>query len=119
MNDFWLSQLMLDDGKWDGILAPTHIVTKDNELIPVYIGKDIHGEFPDAIAIYVKTIDWYLIDHESCYIFIHDPFVADEGIDDKLKVMIDEYRSTSEKDTHVHITKNIDGTDFRETIGTA
>lgn len=118
MSDFWISQLMLDDGKWDGFLAPTHIVAKDNELIPVYIGRDINNEFPDAIAIYVKTIDWYSIDHESCYIFIHDPCIADNGIDEELTVMINEHRK-GDKDTHSHITKNMENADFRDIIGTA
>lgn len=72
----WL--IMNDEIDYSSMYYPTHIVSKDKELLPVFIGASqtmIRG----LIGLYVRDEDYHKIRHDKAYIFVHDPDVeADE-----------------------------------------
>lgn len=58
---------------------PTHILSKENKLINVYIGAA--GHLLGGLGIYVSDDDYEKINHEKAYVFIHNPDAIDDDIE--------------------------------------
>ena len=99
----WL--IMNDEVDYPVAFYPTHIVGKDNNPLPLYIGacQAIQG---GLIGLYVTDEDYLKINHDKAYIIIHDPEVTNEDVID---VNWDEIKDVVEKTTtgreHYHIWK--------------
>lgn len=102
----WL--IMNDEIDYASTWYPTHIVGKDKQLIPVFIGASntmIHG----LIGIYVRDRDYEQINHDKAYVFIHDPDVEADAIEDvdwEKIPDVDENRSTGRE--HIHLWKDVE-----------
>lgn len=73
----WL--IMNDEVDYPVMYYPTHIVSKDNKVLPLFIGASqtiIRG----YIGLYVKDEHYSLIRHDKAYIIVHDPEVTDDTI---------------------------------------
>jgi len=74
----WL--IMNDELDYTSTWYPTHIISKENKLVPVFIGAAqtmLHG----YIGIYVRDADYKLLRHDKTYIFIHDPDATNDDIE--------------------------------------
>jgi hypothetical protein len=74
----WL--IMNDEVDYTCIWYPTHIISKDKKLLPVFIGASqslING----LVGIYIKNEDYNKIRHDKVYILIHNPEAQDDEIE--------------------------------------
>lgn len=72
--------IMNDELDYTSTWHPTHIISKDNKLVPVFIGAPqtmLHG----YVGIYVRDVDYELIMHDKTYVFIHDPDATNDDIE--------------------------------------
>lgn len=110
--------IMNDIVDYEGMWYPTHIVSKDNSPIPVYLGaaKTLLNGF---IGIYIKDEDYEKIRHDKAYIFIHNPEIDTEEIEnidwEKIPDCGDESSRTNRE--HMHIWKDEDFIEYRQRIG--
>jgi hypothetical protein len=96
---------MNDEIDYPAVWYPTHIVDKDNKLIHVYLGAP-QSLLGGLIGLYIKDSDYSRIRHDKAYIFIHDPDVDDDQVQDIDWDKIDDVedrQTTSRK--HIHIWK--------------
>lgn len=103
-----MAKLLLNDeidygSQWH----PTHIITKDNKVVPVYLGTPL--SFVSTTGIYVADDDYDKIRHDKAYVFLHNPDAVDEDIenvdwDEIPDVSEEENRVTNRK--HVHLSKD-------------
>lgn len=80
---------------------PTHVVSKENKILPVYIGAP--GHMLGGFGIYVADEDYDKINHGKSYIFIHNPDAIDNDVED---VDWDEVPDAEDKKTnreHMHL----------------
>jgi hypothetical protein len=94
---------MNDEIDYPAMWYPTHIVSKDKKLLPVYIGAS-NNMIVGYFGIYVKDKDYNKIRHDKTYIFIHNPEAEDEDIQDVDWEKVDDV--TDNKLTnreHIHI----------------
>lgn len=102
----WL--ILNDDIDYDAAWYPTHIIGKDNQLIPVFIGASsiINDK---TIGIYVRDEDYNNIRHDKSYLFLHEPDVTEDDIEevDWDKISNVEDRKITNRE-HIHIWKEIE-----------
>ena len=102
----WL--IMNDEIDYTCLWYPTHIVTKDNKIVPVFIGasKTLLNGF---IGLYIRNKDYGQIRHDKAYIFVHNPDATDEEVVDvdwdKIKDVKDQ--KTTGRD-HIHLWKELE-----------
>lgn len=113
VNMAWL--LMNDEIDFPSTWYPTHIISRDNTLINVFIGasQSLLGGF----GIWIDNDDYDHIRHDKAYIFIHNPDATDDDIEsidwDKIPdVDESEHKTTNRK--HIHLCKEMD---FEEVNG--
>lgn len=87
-----------DEMLYDSVYCPTHVVSKDSKVIPVFLGAPQTMNARGLIGIYVRDEDYDKIDHEKSYIFIHNPDATDDEI---VEIRWDELLDK----THLHIWK--------------
>lgn len=97
----WL--IMNDEIDYPAMWYPTHIVSKDKKLLPVYLGA-AQTVLKGYLGIWIKDQHYSLIDHDKAYIFIHDPEAND---DDVMDIDWSQVPDVTEKQTtsreHIHI----------------
>lgn len=105
----WL--IMNDEVDFPATWYPTHIVSKDNTLINVFIGasQSLLGGF----GIWIATDDYDFIRHDKAYIFVHNPDATDEDIevvdwDEVPDVDENDKRTTNRKHIHLWQEMNYD-----------
>lgn len=99
----WL--IMNDEVDYPVMFYPTHIVSKDKKVLPLYIGAS-QTIIKGLIGLYVKDGHYPLIDHTKAYILIHDPEVTDDDVIDIDWSKIDDNQdSLSSSRAHFHIWK--------------
>lgn len=75
----WL--IMNDEIDYPCEFYPTHIITEDKDLIPVFLGaSSVIAE--KAVGIYVRENDYLKLNHKKAYIFVHDPDADKEEFKD-------------------------------------
>jgi len=115
-----LSLIMLDQIDWETFIGPTHILTKDFDFIPVYIGKSLLEDTKeDYIGIYTTYENYNKINHKKTYILIHSPDISEESKNEILDFIknnsVSIIRDEAENDwtnctrEHIHICKPDDG----------
>lgn len=75
----WL--LINDEIDYTSVFYPTHVVSKDKKLLPVFVGAPqtmIRG----LVGLYIKDGDYHDIRHDKAYIFIHNPDATDDDLED-------------------------------------
>ncbi len=73
----WL--IMNDEVDYPVMWYPTHIVSKDRKVIPLFIGASQTIK-KGLVGLYVRDEHYPLIRHDKAYILIHDPDVTDEDV---------------------------------------
>lgn len=92
------------------VFYPTHIVSKDKKVLPLFIGASqaVTGGY---VGLYIRDEDYEKIRHDKAYILIHDPEVSDEDVIeiewDKVEDNPDDLKTNR---AHIHIWKNVDFT---------
>lgn len=100
--------ILNDDIDYTSTWYPTHIIGKNNELLPIFIGASsvINDR---VVGLYVKEENYKLIRHDKAYVFIHDPDVTKDDIEEidwnKIEDVKDN-RSANRK--HIHIWKEME-----------
>ena len=96
---------------------PTHIVTIDKDIIPVFLGAATAIEDKRAVGIYVREEDYEKLNHKKAYIFIHNPDAVKEDIEEiQWETIPDVIEENSASRDHIHLW--IDSENFEmETIG--
>jgi len=101
----WL--ILNDELDYPSTWYPTHIVSKDNKLLSVFIGAP-NTLIGGLIGIYVRDKDYKKIRHDKSYIFIHDPDVNEDDIE---KINWDEIEDVKDRKTigrsHIHLWKDV------------
>lgn len=102
----WL--IMNDEVDYPVMWYPTHIVSKEKKLLPVFIGAS-QTLIKGLVGLWIKDEHYELIDHTKAYIFIHDPEAKDESIE---SIDWDEIPDVNRPQTtgrdHIHIWKEIE-----------
>lgn len=102
----WL--IMNDEIDYASTWYPTHIVGKDKQLIPVFIGAS-NTMIRGLIGIYVRDKDYNDIRHDKSYIFVHDPDIEADGVED---INWDEVPDCADPKTtgreHIHLWKDVE-----------
>lgn len=102
----WL--IMNDEIDYPCVWYPTHIISKDNKLIQVFIGAS-QTLLSGLIGLYIKDEDYEKIRHDKAYIFIHDPDVVDDDIDDIEWDKIDDIKEDKKTGRmHFHLWKELE-----------
>lgn len=82
---------------------PTHILTEDKNLIPVFLGAASALE-EKAVGIYVRENDYLKLNHKKAYIFIHNPDADKKEFKDiDWNEIQDQKDSLSANRAHIHI----------------
>ena len=100
----WL--IMNDEVDYPVMFYPTHIVSKDKKVLPLYIGAS-QAILGGLIGLYIKDKHYPLIRHDKAYIIIHDPEVVDDDIDIKWDDVPDSTTGLSSSREHIHIWKEV------------
>lgn len=116
-----ISLIMVDEMDWETLLGPQYIVGINRELIPIYIGHYLNTNTMsietdrNAIGLWVKTTDYYKIDHTKFYVFIHDYDMDEDELNeimDNIEANVDDSLTVDESDqlhrSHYHIGINIE-----------
>ena len=73
---------MIEDCEWECIVGPTHILDKNYNFLPVYLGFMLNGdeeewededEPEDMMVITISSDNYTMIDNNKPYVFIHQP----------------------------------------------
>jgi len=97
----WL--ILNDEVDYPVMFYPTHIVSKDKKVLPLYIGAS-QTILKGLVGLYIKDEHYHLIDHSKAYIIIHDPEATDDSIIDIDWDQIDDNQvSLSSNRVHFHI----------------
>lgn len=102
----WL--IMNDEVDYTATWYPTHIVSKDKKVLPVFIGAS-QTVIKGLVGIWIKDEDYNKIDHNKAYIFLHNPEATDDDIEDIEwdKVPDVDKPQTTGRD-HIHLWKEIE-----------
>ena len=101
----WL--IMNDEVDYESTWYPTHIVSKDKKVLPVFIGAS-QTLLLGLVGIWIKDEHYDLIDHTKAYILIHNPEAIDEDIVDidwSKMSNVDEPKTTGRE--HIHLWKEM------------
>lgn len=85
---------------------PTHIMTSDRDIIPVFLGASSEITDKRAIGIYVRDEDYIKINHRKAYLFIHNPDAVKEDIkliEWDMLPDVSEEKSISTGREHIHM----------------
>lgn len=116
-----ISLIMIDEMDWETLLGPQYIVGINRELIPVYMGHSFNSnngliDTENRVAgLWVKTTDYYKIDHTKFYVFIHDYDMDEDELNeimDNIEANVDDSLTVDESNqlsrSHYHIGINIE-----------
>jgi hypothetical protein len=94
--------LMNDEVDHTSRWHPTHILSKDNKLLQVYIGAA--GHMLGGFGIYVADRDYEKIRHDKAYVFIHNPDCTDDDIENvDWEEVVDIGEDTDKKTNREHM----------------
>lgn len=98
---------------------PTHVMTSDKDIIPVFLGAASTIEDKRAVGIYVREGDYDKLNHKKAYVFIHNPDAEKEQIEELEWDMIpDQLEGEEQSANRAHIHLWIEAEDIQmETIG--
>lgn len=103
----WL--IMNDEVDYPCEYYPTHILTEDRDVVPVFLGATSAIEEVKAIGIYVREEDYLKINHKKAYIFVHDPDVEFGEFEDlDWDQVPDQEDSLSANREHLHVWRQED-----------
>lgn len=99
----WL--VMNDELSYPVNYYPTHIVSKEGKLLPLFIGSS-QTIMRGYIGLYIRDKDYDLLRHDKAYVLIHDPDVSDDDVDIEWDKVPDASDTLATNIQHIHIWKD-------------
>ncbi len=99
------TKILIDKVDWDDMLfGPQYIIGKDSEFLKVYMGES-QTEENNSIGVYIKDEDYHKIDHTKTYIFINNPIINSDDVNEVLKdITLENVEESNDADReHIHI----------------
>ena len=108
--------IMIDNMDWNVDVGPTHILDKNYNFLPVYLGRNIYEDEMDEdvepmCVVCISNDDYIMVDHGKPYVFIHEVDTEPsfdslsgeikEHISEMYKIVVEDTESMSREHTHI------------------